>query len=160
MTNIPKLKAFLEGESNKLSLVNFGLDEIKELDSLAGQKKTAMKELAEAKAHIEASKNELAEANKALALADNTKKTVLSSAKDEAVKIEAEAKAAADKILADANAQAETIKRDAESLKAEQKAALALKVETDRVRKELEAEQGKLDKIKADLLKIMNVGGN
>lgn len=95
---LPKIEAYLEGELNKLSLVNFALDEIKCLRGLESQKAILRSELDEMSASIASAKAELDKAK------DDAKK-----AKDKVAKTEADAEERAKKIIDEANNHAQQV---------------------------------------------------
>lgn len=98
LSALPKIEAYLEGELNRLSLVNFALDEIKCLRGLESQKAIVKSELDDLSASIVSAKADLDKAK------DDAKKS-----KDKAVKTEADAEERAKKIIEEANNHAQQV---------------------------------------------------
>lgn len=137
--NLAQVEAYLEGEVNRLSLVTFSLEQVKQLRNLEAQKKSAAKDLADVKVEIEAEKSNLEKAK------DLTKKEKvkleksLEQANEAAASIVAQAKSEANALLGKAVLDADKQKQDAFKAKADADAYVAAKS------KEVEALQAKAD---------------
>ena len=146
--DISKLEAFLEGEVNKLSLVNFGLDEVKKLRSLEAHRKEVQKQIDSSKMELEKEKASVLVAVAEKVNAEKQAERTIANAREGASNIVKEAEEAVEKIRIAASEELGALHTKVEKAKDE---LAALNAMADNVRAEHDKLAAALEEMKAKL---------